>query len=103
MLKWREFAFDAARAKGARRACDFCKRAMLGCGLIEVRPPFPSIRSRRTRSVCTECYRMTLAWMDEQEYNLDNYDLPIDVVSGSRYIKRGKEDTNADTEPTTKS
>src|SRR3954471_14719310 len=77
---WRKWAFDAARAKGGRRACGLCKRAMMGCAAIEIRPPW-STSQTKLRSLCSGCWREITTWLDDQEYARDAYSEPIDWVS----------------------
>lgn len=96
LAKWREIATGAALQKGARRACGLCKRAMMGLGSVEVRPPWPT-KTVRKRWLCVECWKGVTDWLELQEYERDGYDLPIDRTasgltrgSGKRgtYIKR---------------
>lgn len=76
---WRKWAFEAARAKGGRRACGLCKRATLGAATIELRPPWGT-RNLKTRSLCSGCWEEFSTLLDQVEYTRNNYHQPIDRV-----------------------
>jgi hypothetical protein len=77
LRQWRKWAHDAAVHKGARRACGLCKRAIMGCAFVEIRPPWKTARSK-LRNLCTECWRELSTLIDQTEYTRDNYDKDID-------------------------
>lgn len=81
---WREWAAGAAHSRGARKACDLCKRAIMGNGRVEVYPPW-NTTFPKVRLLCTDCWKRMTTMLDEAEYELDNYDLGIDwIAQGNR-------------------
>lgn len=79
LRRWRKWAFEAATAKGARRSCDLCKRATMGCARVEVYQPWPG-GVPKIRVLCSEHWRLMTTMLDDAAYKLDNYDMPIDWV-----------------------
>jgi hypothetical protein len=77
---WRKVADRAAVQKGAKRACGLCKRAMMGMGRVELRPPWPTQRPVR-RWICLEHWKALTLAIEKMEYELDNYDMPTDVTA----------------------
>ena len=77
---WRRFAEAAAKAKGARRACGLCKRATMGAAKVTVKFPWGTT-TPRWRWLCSECCRNVVWWLEDQEYELDRFDLPVDPVA----------------------
>lgn len=82
LRRWRAFADWAAHAKGGRRACGLCKRAMQGMATVTIAPPWPT-RKVRKRWLCSACWSEVTETLTQWEYERDNYDLPIDRVSRS--------------------
>ena len=77
---WRNIAYEAALAKGARRACGLCKRATMGQAYVTVGLPWPS-KGLRSRWLCSDCWRDLVKWLEQQEFERDGYDLPIDKTA----------------------
>lgn len=52
----------------------------MGCAQIVLAPPWPS-NSHKHRWLCKDCWERANTWIDELEYTLDNFDLPIDPTA----------------------
>lgn len=88
--RWRVWAREAAIAKGARRACDLCKRATMGAASVDIRPPWSTSNSK-IRSLCSEHWKWLTTLIDDMEYRLDNYDQVIDRVQRKGLEKLNEE------------
>jgi hypothetical protein len=83
VAKWRHAARERAKRKGAKDACGLCKRAIMGRATVQVTCPWDLRTNANTyrRRLCFDCRNDLVAWLNQQEYERDNYDLPIDVTA----------------------